>query len=104
MSYRRNQEIRRQASRFRSLVASPASGKFNMPSNAFLYVRALTDIATESPCASIGSREVSSPPLDSGSYHNIGFVERGVEVEVYTGFDLYFISGLDNRSKIAEAE
>ena len=103
--YRKKQKQRANRSNFSALIATPAVGTVTMPANARLAFVAPAGAAAGTTAATITGatvRTVVTPLLQAGDIFPLDYAERGAEVAVSAGFDMYIDMGLSNWVKIAE--
>jgi hypothetical protein len=95
--YGKRQKERRNVSRFAALVASPASGSFQMPAGGklrFVSTSGSAEGTTAAILTGATERTIKTPLLAAGEYVTLDFVEAGVEVALQDGFTCELDTGL----------
>lgn len=72
-----------------------SAAAFDLPANAILAVRPASTATSEGACMTAGSNTLFAPDLEEGQVHELGWFEKGVNVQVLGGFDLLLFTGLD---------
>jgi hypothetical protein len=104
--YGRVQKQRRNVSKFAALIANPATDEVVLPANGRLSVVSVAGCAAGTVAVTtvgVSDRSISTPELDAGGRHPIGYFERAVTVTIESGFELYLDQGLGRWVKIAES-
>lgn len=98
----KKRKVRQNASAFKVLLATPASGTAVLPASGMFALRpdAVTTQRAGVTVTGPSSRTISVPALAAGVFHHIGKLERGSSVTVEAGIDLYVDTGLGKYRKI----
>jgi hypothetical protein len=88
---------------FKTLIATPATGAFQMPANGRLAFKSRAGCAAGTTAATLNSRSFKTPLLAAGARTHLEYVGRGVTVTPQTGFDVLLDNGLGHYVKIAGA-
>lgn len=85
---------RQNLSAFDSVIRNPIAGPLTLPANAHLYVRSSValEVITEAMTTPRGT--LSTPALRAGQIYELGYFERGAQVEVLNGLELLVTTGL----------
>lgn len=71
-----------------------------MPAGGRLYARSTTSHSEGATVASLLGRTIKTSAIGSNSFVNLGWVEKGIEVTLATGFEICLDIGLGRCAKI----
>lgn len=117
---RKRRRQRQDVSAFNALIAEPATGDFDMPANGRIRFIATAGAAAGDTAATltggfvqygdedgvltrenVSTREIKTPEMVAGQAVVIDRIERGVNVDAETGFDVEVDTGLGVWKQIA---
>lgn len=98
---RENRKARQDLSAFDSAIRNPVAGILTLPANAHLYVRNASALGAVTEALSVRDRTLSVPALRAGQVYELGFFERGTQVEVLNGLELLITTGLGRYAVVA---
>lgn len=99
---RKNRRLRQNLSAFGAVIKTPATGILTLPASAHLYVRSAVATGATTEALSVGDRTLSAPPLRAGQVFELGWFERGSQVEVLNGLELLITAGLGRYVVVAQ--
>lgn len=102
---RGRRKARQNVSAFAALIATPATGDFDMPAGGKILLLATAGAAAGDTAAVVSgpsTRTIKTPLLLAGESVVIDWIERASNVALSTGFEAYVDTGLGLYKKIAE--